>query len=92
MKRAPAAAFVVSVSLLATIGCKKESDGLGECKPPDCHANPPGTMTAPPEPTPTPKASEPDPNFHINPPPQPTPTPTINANPPAIVDAGAKKK
>lgn len=90
MKRSPAAAFVVTVSLLATVGCKKESDGLGDCKPPDCHANPPGTMTAPPEPTP--KASEPDPNLHINPPPQPTPTPTINANPPAIVDAGGKKK
>ena len=47
MKRSsPAAAFVVSVSLLATTGCKKESDGLGDCKPPDCHANPPAIVDA----------------------------------------------
>lgn len=58
MKRRPAAAFVVTVSLLAAAGCKKESDTGGECKPPDCHVNPP------PQPTPVFDASA----IHANPP------------------------
>ena len=47
MKR-PRMAFVMTASLLGLAACEKTpKGGGGECKPPDCHINPP----PPPQPT-----------------------------------------
>ena len=42
MKR-PRMAFVMTASLLSLAACEKtpKGGGSGECKPPDCHMNPP---------------------------------------------------
>jgi hypothetical protein len=60
MKARPRAAFVVTVSMLGSIalaGCGKTgAGGSSECKPPDCHINPP-----PPPPTPTMISANPPP-------------------------------
>lgn len=51
MTTRPRAAFVMTVSIVGSVlgtGCGKSStSSLGECKPPDCHANPPAPTTVP---------------------------------------------